>query len=181
MSQADRPEFFSVSESAIKLEYSGAASVGSPGRAHLRDRHQGISELIWEGLAQAEWLGHRSGVKPTIEVCFRVRRADPSGRVSSREVELRPGGPRRQRTIGRLGDDGTVYSMYVGPLNARAVPGMLLTESERRPEDFDYLEDMLFSAAIEAGWLPRDPQDRVAAEVSDVTILVGVSRRDLAN
>jgi hypothetical protein len=44
---------------------------------------------------------------------------------------------------------------YVGPLNDRAAgPGYRLFQSERRPED---LEDMLYTAAIQAGWLAGGP------------------------
>jgi hypothetical protein len=63
-------------------------------------------------------------------------------------------------------------------LHGRAVPRIWLVENERRPEDFDYLEDMLYTAAIRAGWLSDDAQGEAVADVPDVDILVGIARRN---
>jgi len=42
---------------------------------------------------------------------------------------------------------------FEGPLNGRAAgPGYRLLETERRPEDLEFGEDMLYTAAIRAGW-----------------------------
>ena len=113
-------EFFGVSDGLVQVRYRGPVTVGSPGRAHLRDRDDGISELIWDALAQAGWLGHRSGIQPTIEVCIRVAAALTSRETATPDTAPRPGGSRRGGEPGRIGDDGTAYQRYEGPLHARA-------------------------------------------------------------
>jgi hypothetical protein len=171
-------QFFGVSDAFVRLGWRGRATVGSPGRAQLGDRDQGISELIWDVLARAGWLGQRSGVRPAIVVCVRVPAARRSREGTAARTVLRPGGPRREGELGRIGDDGAAYQRYEGPLHVRAVPGIWLIDSERRPEDFDYLEDMLYTAALRTEWLSRDPQGPPLAEVPDVEILIGVTPRD---
>ena len=170
-------EFFGVSDGLVQVRYRGPVTVGSPGRAHLRDRDDGISELIWDALAQAGWLGHRSGIQPTIEVCIRLAAALTSRETATPDTAPRPGGSRRGGEPGRIGDDGTAYQRYEGPLHARAAPGLWLVESERRAEDLDYLEDMLYTAAIRAGWLSGDSQKQAVAEVPDIDILIGIAWR----
>jgi len=160
----------------VRLGWRGRATVGSPGHAQLGDRDQGISELIWQVLARAGWLGHRSGVRPAIVVCIRVPAARRSRERATARTVLRPGGPRREGELGRTGDDGVAYQRYEGPLHVRAVPGIWLNDSERRAEDFDYLENMLYTAALRSGWLSRDPQGPPVAEVPDA--LIGVTPRD---
>ena len=173
----DDGEFFGVSAGVVHVRYQGRVTVGSPGRAHLRDRDAGISDLIWDALAQAGWLGHTSGIQPTIEVCIRVAPAPTSREPATPHTAPRPGGRRREGERGRIRDDGAAYQRYEGPLHARAVPGIGLIDSERRADDFDYLEDMLYSAALRAGWLSGDAQKQTVAEVPDVDILIGITRR----
>jgi hypothetical protein len=60
-------------------------------------------------------------------------------------------------------------------LNTRAVTGVLLVESERRPEDWDALEDMLYTAGVRAGWLEANQVS--GAEVPDTEIMIRIPRR----
>jgi hypothetical protein len=65
---------------------------------------------------------------------------------------------------------------YAGPLNARAAgPGYRLLESERSPKDLEFGEDMLYTAAIRAGWLSGENDE--ITEIPDVEITVGITRR----
>jgi hypothetical protein len=57
-----------------------------------------------------------------------------------------------------------------------AGPGYRLLESERRPEDLEFGEDLLYAAAVRAGWLGGEPDE--VAEVPDVQITIGVARRN---
>lgn len=166
-----------MSDGAVQVRYRGRVTVGSRGRAALGDRDEGISELVWNALAQAEWLDDRSGIRPTIEVCIRVPAPSESRETVAEQNASPRGGNRREGERGRIGKDGAAYQRYEGPLNARAVPGIWLVDSERRAEDFDYLEDMLYTAAIQVGWLPRDTDGQVVVEVPDIEILIGVPRR----
>jgi hypothetical protein len=51
-------------------------------------------------------------------------------------------------------------------------------ETERQPDDFDPFEDMLYTAAVHAGWLPVSPeQDTAYADVPDTEILIRIPRR----
>lgn len=129
-----RGEFFGVSDGAVQVRYRGHATVGSPGRARLRDRDAGISDLIWDALGKAGWLGRRTGIESAIEVCIRVAVAPPSRERPTPSSVPRPGGGRRARERGRIGDDGAAYQRYEGPLHVRAVAGIWLEESERRAD-----------------------------------------------
>jgi hypothetical protein len=51
-----------------------------------------------------------------------------------------------------------------------------LLESDRRPEELEFGEDMLYTAATHAGWLAGDPSEVV--DVPDVRIAVSVARRN---
>ena len=93
--------------------------------------------------------------------------------VAEPDAPLR-GGSRREGERGRIGTDGAACQRYEGPLNAQAIRGIRLVESERRAEDPDYLEDMLYTAAIQVGWLPRDADGQAVVEVPDIEILIGV-------
>jgi hypothetical protein len=64
---------------------------------------------------------------------------------------------------------------FVGPLNARAVPGYRLLESERRPEELEFGEDMLYAAAVHAGWLAGEPDEVV--DLPDVQIICSATPR----
>jgi hypothetical protein len=52
-----------------------------------------------------------------------------------------------------------------------------LVESELRAEEFDFYEDMLYTAAVQAGWLSADDQRQAVGEVPDVDILIRITRR----
>jgi hypothetical protein len=63
-----------------------------------------------------------------------------------------------------------------GPLNGRAAgAGYRLRENERRAEDLEFGEDMLYTAAITAGWLTQNRDAFV--DVDDGEVSVGVSRQ----
>ncbi len=63
------------------------------------------------------------------------------------------------------------------PRSHRPILRQALSARERRAEDFDYLEDMLYTAALRAGWLAGAAQREAAAELPDVDILIGITRR----
>jgi hypothetical protein len=78
--------------------------------------------------------------------------------------------------MGRIDDRGVAWQQRVGPLSGRAAgPDYRLLESERRPDDLEFDEDMLYTAAVQAGWLTGAADEVV--EVPDVRITVGVARR----
>ena len=133
-----------------------------------------MSELIWNALIEAGWLGHVAGLAPILELVIRVPPADGQGRDEPPRFAPRPGGPRRQRKGGRVGEDGVISQHYVGPLSAVA-PRVRLVGSEARPEDFDTFEDMLYSATVRAGWLTVDDHRQAICEMPDVDIVVRVT------
>jgi hypothetical protein len=165
-----------MSEDVLQVRYRGPATVGSPGRAHLHDRDEGIGEFIWDALGRAGWLGETVGVKPTVELCIRVPPAPVPSSVTASRFPVRPGGQRRLGEPGTVSDEGVVIQRYEGPLHGRAVPGLRLVEPESRVEDFDVYEDMLYTAAVTAGWLSPEGAGQVN-EVLAVDILVRIARR----
>jgi hypothetical protein len=87
-----------------------------------------------------------------------------------------PGAERKRGEKGWVDEDHQACQGYEGPLNGRAAgPGYQLLEGERRPEDLEFGEDMLYTAAIRAGWLSADRED--VADVPDVHIKVGITSR----
>lgn len=65
----------------------------------------------------------------------------------------------------------------MGPVAGRAVPGLRLVDGALHAEDFDDLEDMLYTAAAQAGWLIGDDDRSSAVEVPDGEILARITRR----
>ncbi len=167
----------SVSEDVVQVRYRGPATVGSRGRAHLHHRDEGIGELIWDALGRAGWLGETVGVKPTLELCIRVPSAAVPSTATASCLPVRPGGPRRLGEPGTVSDEGLVIQRYEGPLHGRAVPGLRLVDTELRAEDFDFYEDMLYTAAVTAGWLSPERRGQAVSEVLTVDILVQIARR----
>ena len=86
---------------------------------------------------------------------LRIRVAPPRAGEGTGVVSVapEPGGERSPGERGRRLDDGTVCQGYMGPLHRRAVLGVRLIDSERRADDFDVFEDMLYTAAMHAGWV----------------------------
>jgi hypothetical protein len=163
-------------QEVAEFRYLGRIAVGSPGRAHLLDRGEGISELIWDALERAGWIGHTIGMKPTLDVLIRVPPAPTPVSPRPQGAVLRPGGPRRRGEHGPRSEDGSARQQRVGPVHGRAVPGLRLLDGAVRAEDFDTLEDMLYTAAAQAGWLATD-DDQHAAEVPDGEIRIRITRR----
>jgi hypothetical protein len=112
-------------------------------------------------------------LKPILELVIRVAPADGPRRDAMPRFALRPGGRRRQRKDGRVGEDGAICQHYDGPLWAVA-PGVRVVEGEART-DFDTFEDMLYAAAVRAGWLAADDHRQAVCEVPDVDIVVRVT------
>ena len=156
----------------IALSFRGSVTLGSPGRARLHDRPGGLSDFIWQALSDAGWMGRIARLHPLIELSVSVPRAT----ALTAPAVLRPldGGPRSLRERGRSTDDGRVHQGYGGPLNAKAIKGLRLTDSERRPDDYDSFEDMLYTAAFHAGWLA--PNHTSHADLPDVEIVIRVPR-----
>ncbi len=75
---------------------------------------------------------------------------------------------------GWIDDRGIVWHQQRGPLNGRAAgPGYRLLESERTQEDLEFGEDMLYTAAVQAGWLTGEEGEVI--DVPDVQITVSVA------
>lgn len=78
---------------------------------------------------------------------------------------------------GWIDDRGIVWHQQRGPLNGRAAgPGYRLLESERTQEDLEFGEDMLYTAAVQAGWLTGEEGEVI--DVPDVQITVSVACRN---
>ncbi len=132
--------------------------------------------MVWDALGRAGWLGEKVDLRTIVFLRIRVGFV-LDGRPSTRStVELLPGTERKRREKGWVDDDHMACQTYEGPLNARAAgPGYRLAESERRPEDLEFGEDTLYTAAIRACWLSGDRGE--VADVPDVHITVGVTSR----
>lgn len=162
-----------MSNEWAQVRYRGAVTVGSPGRVYLHDRDGGLVDLVWEALGQAGWLEHKTGIKPTVDAQIRVSPAPASRHAGAPHFAPLPGGVRRDRERGWADNSGAAYQRYVGPL-PRFVPGIRLVDGERRAEDFDFLEDMIYKAVTHAGW---SVEDHTAVEVPDIELLIGITRR----
>lgn len=163
-------------DEVVEVRYRGWVTVGSPGRARLHGHDGGISGLIWYALGRTGWLGHTARLKPTIELVIRVAPAPAGGRCTFLRSAPLPGGQRQMGEHGRVEHDGTVHQAYIGPLHRRASVGVRLVESERRPEDYDSFEDMLYTAAVHTGWLPAYDRPPVVGEVPEADILIRIAR-----
>lgn len=135
--------------------------------------------MIWDALGRAGWLGQTAELHPLIGLVIEVVPV-PEGAILRRPRFVpRPGGWRRECEGGWLADDGRICQGYEGPLHARAAgPGVRLVESEWRVEEFDGFEDMLYTAAVRAGWVPV-VNTRAVGEVPEVDICVRVPRHEL--
>lgn len=133
--------------------------------------------MLWEALDRAGWIGEMVSLRTTVSLRVGVA-AVPAGRPKQRaRREPLPGRVRRLGEKGRVDAHGVAWQQFVGPLNGRAAgPGYRLLESERRPEDLEFGEDLLYAAAVRAGWLGEEPEE--VAEVPDVQITIGVARRN---
>jgi hypothetical protein len=160
----------------LEAEYRGPATIGAWGRARFQDRAGGIGEMVWEALRRAGWIGESVGIRTTVFLRIRVAFVPEEQPPTRSQVEPLPGAKRRRVGKGWVDEDQMACQVYEGPLNGRAAgPGYRLLEAERRPEDLEFGEDMLYAAAIRAGWLSGDGAE--AADVPDVHITVGVTRR----
>jgi hypothetical protein len=165
-----------MSEEMVELRYRGAVTVGTPGRVRLHDRDGGLSELIWDAVGEAGWVGRRIWLKPTLDLMMRV--PGPSGDQPNPPTKLSPlpGSSRRPTEPGHVAPDGSVSRQYIGPLHPRAGRGLVLTQTEWRPEDFESYENLLFAAAGMAGWLPPDAYKGCGADIPDVVITARLTR-----
>ena len=81
----------------------------------------------------------------------------------------------RQLGEGVWVEDGFARHSYTGSINGRAAgPGYELLEGER-PDILEFGEDLLYMAAVRAGWLIGGPDE--IADVPDVRVRLGVARR----
>lgn len=161
----------------VEVEYRGPATLGGSGRARLHDRVGGIAEMLWEALDGAGWVGETVSLRTTVSLRVGVTAVAAERPEQRARLEPLPGRVRRPGEKGRVDDQGVAWQQSVGPLNGRAAgPGYRLLESERRPEDLEFGEDLLYAAAVRAGWLGREPGE--VAEVPDVQISIGVARRN---
>lgn len=163
----------------VELRYHGGVTVGSPGRARLHGRDGGLSDFIWAAIADSGWVGHHTSERPSCWLKLSIRLPPPPEPTLTMPRRLTPlqGGPRRQGEVGTREADGTVRIGYSGPVKRRAWgPGVWLLESDRRPEDYDGIEDQLYTAAIQAGWLPNTPDQTSYADIPDADIVIRVPR-----
>ena len=159
------------------MRYHGGVTVGSPGRARLHDRDGGLHELIWDALGQAGWLGQTAHLRPIIDLVIQVVPA-PAGAVPiAPRFAPRPGRRRREGERGWVADDGRLCQAYEGPLHGRAAAGVRLVEGEWNVEDFDAFEDMLYTAAMCAGWVHVANQSHAIGEVPDVEVRIRIARQ----
>jgi hypothetical protein len=161
----------------VEVDYEGPATLGGSGRGRLHDRAGGIGEMLWEALAGAGWVGEVATLRMTVCLRVGVAAALSTGPKQPARFDSLPGGVRQLGETGWVDDQGVAWQQYAGPLNGRAAgPGYLLLESERRPEELEFGEDMFYTAAVRAGWLAGGPDEVV--EVPDVRITVSVARRN---
>jgi hypothetical protein len=133
--------------------------------------------MLWEALDGAGWVGEVASFLMTVGLRVGVAAAPATGFRQSARFEPLPGRVRRLGQKGRIGHQGVAWQRYLGPLNGRAAgPGYRLVKSERRPEELEFGEDMLYTAAVQAGWLGGEPGEVV--DVPDVRITVSVARRN---
>lgn len=163
---------------AVQVEYRGPATLGRSGRARLHDRVGGLGEMLWEALDQAGWVGEIVSLRAAVSLRVGVSAA-PAERPKQRaQLEPLPGRVRRLGEKGSVDAHGVAWRQFAGPMNSRAAgPGYRLSASERRPENFEVGEDLLYAAAVCAGWLGEEPDE--IADVPDVQITIGVARRNL--
>jgi hypothetical protein len=77
----------------------------------------------------------------------------------------------------RIDEFGVAWERYEGPFDRCAVgSGYRLLDKDRRTKDHEFFEDMLYTAAVSAGWLTGNPDE--LAEVADVRITIAVARRN---
>jgi hypothetical protein len=164
-----------MSDELVELRYRGPVTVGTPGCVRLHDRDGGLSELIWDAVGEAGWLGHVIGLKPTLDLTMRVPGPSRDEPKPTAELSPLPGEFRRPTEPGRVAPDGSVSQHYVGPVHPRSARGLRLVEVERRAEDFDSYENLLFAAAGKAGWMPPNPYEGCSAEIADVEITVRIT------
>jgi hypothetical protein len=162
---------------AVEVEYEGPATLGRSGRGRLHDRVGGIGEMLWEALDRAGWVGETVSLRTTVSLRVGVAAAPATRSTQPARFEPLPGSVRRLGEKGWIDDQGVTWQQSVGPLNGRAAgPGYRLLESERRPEELEFGEDMLYTAAVQAGWLVGEPDE--VLEVPHVRITINVARRN---
>jgi hypothetical protein len=136
--------------------------------------------MVWEAVGRAGWIGEMVGLRTTLFLRVRVGRAPEVLPPTHSQHQPLPGRARHRGEKGWIDQDEMVCQQSTGPLNGRAAgPGYCLTEGERHLENIEYGEDMLYTAAIRAGWL-TGAEDEIV-EVPDVHITVGIASRDAQN
>jgi hypothetical protein len=162
---------------AVEVEYEGPATLGGSGRGRLHDRTGGIGEMLWEALGIAGWVGEMVSIRTTVSLRVGVAAAPETRPKRRTRLEPLAGGARRFGERGWIDDQGVAWQQSVGPLNGRAAgPGYRLSESERRTEELEFGEDLLYTAAVHAGWLSGEPDE--VADIPDVRITVSVAPRN---
>jgi hypothetical protein len=164
-------------EDGFELRYLGPATVGGTGRALLHHRRGGIGGMVWEALEGAGWMGERTSARMAVGLRVGVPAAPVNeSRLRARLEPLR-GGARHVAERPLVDDHGVVWQQSVGPLSGRAAgPGFLLMPGDRHLEELEFGENVLYSAAVHAGWLTLDPDEVV--DVAEVRITVSARRRN---
>jgi hypothetical protein len=133
--------------------------------------------MLWEALGRAGWVGEIVSRWTSVALRLGVPMAPAGQPVPQSQIKLLPGGVHRLGPGGWIDDQGVQWQQYAGDLDGRAAgPGYRLLESERDPAKLEFYEDMLYTAAVHAGWLSGDPEQVV--DVPEVRVAVGVARRN---
>lgn len=162
---------------AIEVAYAGAATVGANGSARLHGRAGGLGEMLWQALERAGWKGHMTHIRTTVSIRIGVLTApSPLPRPHAGLTPL-SGGARRLGRRARVDTEGVAWQQYEGPFYDRdGGIAPRLVDRERWPEEFAFGEDLLYTAAVRAGWLSNQPG--VIADIPDVRIHLSVTRRE---
>lgn len=131
--------------------------------------------MLWQTLVDAGWVGEIATLHMT--VALRAGVSPPVSDIRERSrSELLPGRHRRLVERGWLDDRRVAWGLLIGPLNGRAAgPGYRLLENKHTPDNLEFGEDLLYTLAVQVGWLTGE-QDAVI-DVPDVQITVCVARR----
>jgi hypothetical protein len=164
-------------EDGFEVRYLGPATVGGSGRALLHHRRGGIEGMLWEALEGAGWMGERTSARMGVGLRAGVPAAPVNESGPRARLEPLRGGARHVAERPRVDDRGVVWQESLRPLSGRAAgPGFLLMPGDRHLEELEFGENVLYSAAVHAGWLTLDPGEVV--DVAEVRITVSARQRN---
>jgi hypothetical protein len=166
-----------VSEQLVQVRYDGLIVISARSTARLHDRGD-VKELLWEAIGKAGWHGETARLRPTIAFVIRIPPAPGPRRAPASRPSTPPLTGRRFIEGGTTTRDGIICHRYEGPLLRRAVgAGVPLIRHQWEKCCFSFIEDMIYTAAIRAGWLSVDDANQtVAVPAAQITIRVARHR-----